>query len=298
MLMGVSVAVVLGAIFNNLSDKRQYPTAWFPLWGSLMDAVASRNESEDEKKRIDDANDAVRTTTVSSSQTLCNLPQKIPATKTEGPRSLLRRISSYAGGDDDAIDAEIPTTSRSAGDLNENHSNEAGEIQLSTVLAHAHSQNRIGGAMASFGSDHTDVTNNSMIRDSRLSTTAMTQSDSPTSYCVADNLSNSTGTGTIELSTVLAIARGHQSVADNHDGSDMTYPSHPDRTSFFVVDDQTNSTFVVVDRHTNTSTGSVVRTTPGKATNATTANCPATPEHGQADSECDGLNDDSSVVQA
>ena len=41
MLVGVSIAIVMSVIINNMSDKRQYPTSW-PLLTSIKKKIVTR----------------------------------------------------------------------------------------------------------------------------------------------------------------------------------------------------------------------------------------------------------------
>lgn len=224
MLLGNVIAVVLGTWFNNLSDKRQYPTAWFPLCNGQMDSTCWTCEQEKaapsntaptlksmntrrpaqaplrSSKEMHKAKNPILVPNVTQAAAALAANEKkeaqSPVDNHERP-PLLQAIASFVTGEaSKAIDEKSSPGNEDIHSSRSSGSNE-GNIDLKTVLHQAHNP--------TFIIDHGDnVTNRSVFRIS----TAFHNTDGSLRYrqYVMNEHSQSNNSGTIDLSEVLATA--------------------------------------------------------------------------------------------
>ncbi|KAL3906583.1 MAG: hypothetical protein SGILL_009212, partial [Bacillariaceae sp.] len=240
-LIGNVITILLGTFFNNLSDKRQYPTAWFPSCDFLMGSTCVADEREKavstKKPPSSRKKQTVRGPTDIAKQSTDREPHahhnNSPTTaskdlpkerntgselrKTEDRSSLLQVLSSFISGE-----ASKAVSLQHQDSLNDDANNldhrkdsdDDGTIDLALVLAQA--KNPI------FIVDHgNSVSNQSVFRISAASQ----HPDGSLRYnqYVMNDHSGSENSGTIDLSEVLAAAAGH---SDQHGAASNQPPDN------------------------------------------------------------------------
>jgi hypothetical protein len=149
MLMGNVVAVLLGTFFNNLSDKRQYPTAWMVISPSILcESVICFGRENDAIERSMSQQKSTKGTPPKKSVLQSSLPgtnvspgtldplQSWPSIVVKIP-SLVRTATPLQASASQKTN-DVIVDSDSYPFIRENTSNEPEEtIDLSTVLAQA-----------------------------------------------------------------------------------------------------------------------------------------------------------------
>ena len=247
MLLGNVIAVLLASWFNNLSDKRQYPTAWFPLCDCLIDnrcmaderdkAVSITNQPSPPETQTVRAPIAISkkspnsgsapTPKVSSAAALKDVAKErnmeSSRSKAEDRSSLLQSLCSFITGEASKATSLQHADSPKDDNVGLNRSKESdddGTIDLAMVLAQA--KNPI------FVVDHgNSLSNQSVFRISA----AAQHADGSLRYrqYVMNNHSQSDNSGTIDLSEVLATAAGHSD--DHNNATNQSFVRSPENRS-------------------------------------------------------------------
>ena len=280
MLMGNVVAVLLGTFFNNLSDKRQYPTTWMVIRPSMLceSVVCFRRAKEADETSMSQKKStkvALPKETVPKSSIPVNsaIESPGPLDPLQPRSSILEHISSLVGKAMPLQAAASQTTndiveSDNHPSLRENTSNEPEEtIDLSTVLAQARNpsffvvdhQNSANGSVFHISPatmDSSQTINNS-IQLSAVIDAARSQSDK--SVFMVENEQSGTNRSLVRVSRVQG-GDAQEATSSPQSYQDGTM------SSFIVFDNsgqgpQTNS-FLVGDTQTNNSNASVVRFSP------------------------------------
>jgi hypothetical protein len=241
MLLGNVLAILLASFFNNLSDKRQYPTAWFPFCDGFMGSICRKVEIEKSTKPSKQTNlDSTKTegkvhegnasprqlpesnsrnsvpsaTQVSTTSAVDDKKKERTALNGEERPSILRAVSSFITGevskakdaDHFSVHSEIISRSRSI-------NSKEGAIDLTTVFQQAHNADFIVDR-GRFDANHSV---------SRISSASQNRSGSQRylQHVMCDH-SQSDNSGTIPLSEVLATAAG-QSIDRDPENSNQKF---------------------------------------------------------------------------